>query len=100
MATALTPWTKRRTRGIGYALVGVNAAAVLGSFTQLVSGSRVWFQYVDFVLPQWGPLAIGVSAIALYCMREITTRPAGSASDPGRTPPSTTTRTGSPRSSR
>ncbi|MFF9207573.1 MULTISPECIES: serine/threonine-protein kinase [unclassified Streptomyces] len=100
MAAALTPRTKRRTRGIGYALVGVNAAAGLGSFTQLVSGSRVWFQYVGFVLPQWVPLAIGVSAIALYCARETTTRRAGSASGPGRTPPSTTTRTGSPQSSR
>ncbi|MFD7996050.1 serine/threonine-protein kinase [Streptomyces mexicanus] len=99
-AAALTPRTKRRTRGIGYALVGVNAAAVLGSSTQLVSGSGVWFQYVGFVLPQWVPLAIGVSAIALYCTREITTRRAGSASGSGRTPPSTATRTGSPGSSR
>ncbi|SFY52698.1 serine/threonine-protein kinase [Streptomyces sp. F-1] len=74
MAAALTPRTERRTRGIGYALVGVNAAAVLGSSTQMVSGSRVWFQYVGFVQPQWVPLAIGVSAIALYCTRDITTR--------------------------
>ncbi|UFQ99963.1 serine/threonine protein kinase [Streptomyces sp. Go40/10] len=100
MAAALTSRTERRTRGIGYALVGVNAAAVWGSSTQLVSGSRVWFQYVGFVQPQWVPLAIGVSAIALYCTREIRTRRAGSASGSGRTLPSTTTRTGSPRSSR
>ncbi|MEU9791113.1 serine/threonine-protein kinase [Streptomyces sparsogenes] len=100
MAAALAPRTERRTRGIGYALVGVNAAAVWGSSTQLVSGSRVWFQYVGFAVPQWVPLAIGVSAIALYCAREITTRRARSASGSGRTPPRTTTRTGSPRSSR
>ncbi|WP_234436174.1 serine/threonine-protein kinase [Streptomyces sp. NRRL S-813] len=85
VTAALTSRAKRRTRGIGYGLVGVNAVAVLGTFRELVSGHRFWFQYVGFVSPQWVPLALGVSAIALYCTREITTRRAGSASVPART---------------
>ncbi|MFF8596664.1 serine/threonine-protein kinase [Streptomyces sp. NPDC015220] len=82
---ALAPRAKRLTRGIGYGLVGVNAVAVLGTFTEMVSGRRSWFQYVWFVSPSWVPLAVGMSAIALYCTREITTRRAGSASAPART---------------
>nr|WP_272921509.1 serine/threonine-protein kinase [Streptomyces sp. SID161] len=80
VTATLTPRAKRRTRGIGYGLAGVNAVAVLGTFTELVSGHRFWFQYVWFVSPEWVPLAVGVSAIALYCTREITTRRAGSVS--------------------
>ncbi|MFG2266433.1 serine/threonine-protein kinase [Streptomyces sp. NPDC048720] len=82
MTANLTPRAKRRTRGTGYGLVGVNAVAVLGTFTEVVSGHRFWFQYVWFVSPDWVPLAVGVSAIALYCTREIATRRAGSASVP------------------
>lgn len=100
MAAALSPRTGRRTRGIGYALVGVNTAAVVGTLATMLSGHRTGFQYVPFVSRQWVLLAVGVAAIALFCTREITTRRAGSAPGFGGTPLSTTTRTGSPRSSR
>ncbi|WP_051813587.1 serine/threonine-protein kinase [Streptomyces sp. NRRL S-340] len=80
VTAALTPRTKRPTRGIGYGLAGVNAVAVLGTFTHLVSGNPIWFQYFGFVSPPWVPIAVGASAVALYCTREITTRRAGSAS--------------------
>ncbi|MEU5833902.1 serine/threonine-protein kinase [Streptomyces diacarni] len=79
MAAALTPRTERRTRGIGYALVGVNAVAVAGTFALMASGGS-WFHYVWFVAPHWVPPAVGVAAIALYCTREITTRRAAPAS--------------------
>ncbi|MFJ9832858.1 serine/threonine-protein kinase [Streptomyces sp. NPDC101169] len=80
VTAALTPRARRRTRGIGYSLVGVNTLAVLGTFREVVSDHRFWFQYVWFVSPEWVPLAVGVSAIALYCTREITTRRARPAS--------------------
>ncbi|MFE5256480.1 serine/threonine-protein kinase [Streptomyces coelicoflavus] len=76
VAASLTSRTGRGTRGIGYLLVGVNVGSVAGA----VSG-HLWVQYIT---PHWVPSAVSVSAVALYCTREITTRRAGSAARPGR----------------
>ncbi|GAA2600839.1 MULTISPECIES: serine/threonine-protein kinase [Streptomyces] len=76
VAASLTSRTGRGTRGIGYLLVGVNLGSVAGA----VSG-HLWVQYIS---PHWVPSAVSVSAVALYCTREITTRRAGSVVGPGR----------------
>ncbi|MEW1997996.1 protein kinase [Streptomyces coelicoflavus] len=84
MSAALTPRTERRTRGVGWVLVGFNAAAVVGTFAVMASGHS-WFHYVWFVSLHWVPPVVGVAAIALYCTREVMTRRAGAAAGSTRT---------------